>query len=116
MKKTCLALLVAVLAAGCATYEPGISQDLLAKIKKGDSRKDVIRTLGRAHYRYKKKNVEFLEYGWDEDGDGKADVENRLVVMLVDGQVYEVGPENHQGTQVSESPAIRILPDDSKDK
>lgn len=97
-------------------HDPGISNDLLTNIEKGDSRKDVVNALGRSHYRYKKKNVEFLVYGWDEDGDGKADVENRLVVMLVDGKVYDVGPENHQGTRVTDSPGIRILPDDSKDK
>lgn len=86
-------ILLALVATGCQTSPPGISPGLLDQVSEGDSRKDVINALGSSHYRYKRKNVEFLMWGMDKDDDGKADVSQRIVVVLVDGEVFDSGTE-----------------------
>lgn len=85
--------LLALVFTGCQTAPPGINPGLLDRVSEGDSRKDVIGALGSSHYRYKRKNVEFLMWGLDKDSDGKADVGERIVVVLVDGEVFDSGVE-----------------------
>lgn len=95
-------LLVAVLLgiSGCALPVSGVSKSLLDQIAKGDSRNDVVRVFGRPPYRYHKGNTEFYLYNWDEDGDGRADSRNRLVVMMVEGRVYDKGVEDRETGEI----------------
>lgn len=92
-------LLCALALTGCQTSPPGISPELLDRVSEGDSRKEVIKKLGSSHYRYKRKNVEFLMWGQDENNNGKADVGPRIVVVLVDGEVFDSGVEEIVGRQ-----------------
>ena len=93
-----LALLLGL--SGCALPVPGVRKSLLSEVEKGDSRKDVVSVFGNPHYRYGKGNTEFYLYGWDEDGDGRADTKNRLVLMLVDGKVYDKGIEDYETGEI----------------
>ena len=97
MKTLLLTLVVLSLGlAGCAISQPGVHSSLLDQVSKGDSRKDVVGVFGRPHYRYSKGNTEFLLYGWDADGDGKADSKERLVLMMVEGKLFDKGTEDRE--------------------
>ena len=96
-----------LLVAGCALPKPGVSMSMLEQIDKGASHGDVVRVFGSPHYLYSKGNTEFMLYGIDDDGDGKADTRNRIVLMLVDGKLYDKGVDvygEEREAVVEESP------------
>ena len=110
MKKLLQLLFVPlVVIAGCALPKPGVSTSLLEQVDKGAEQQEVVRLFGQPHYRYAKGNTKFLLYGIDEDGDGNADTRNRIVLMFVEGKLYDKGVDVYgegESTKVEEAPAV----------
>ena len=104
MKAPFFAFIFALVLGGCALPVPGVRKSLLDDINMGDSHREVLRVFGHPHYRYSKGNTEFLLYCVDENGDGRADSDQRVVVMLVGGKVYDKGLEDRESGSSQDDP------------